>query len=215
MEFGELKLHSETQDTACEGWRMLLDLIENAARKRLKEFSPGLEMAPELWRQIISLPPSISKLRSVKKLYLYGSHLIRLPVEIGQMENLEELDLYTSYRLHWLPYEVTRCPKLKRSRISTRALYGNYKYRPPFPELNTLESRATLMCNRCSVCQQEFEPGQLVQAWISLSVATDVVPLLVNACSRNCINQLPAPANGYVSQPHTGGLGVKQPPPRE
>ena len=32
------------------------------------------------------------------------------------MANLKELDIYTSYKLHWLPYEVTRCPKLKLSR---------------------------------------------------------------------------------------------------
>ena len=133
--FGNLLLHSETQDTNCDAWKLLESLVETAARKRSAEFSPGLEMPPELWSQIITLPRSLAKLTSVKRLYLYGSNLVRIPPEIGAMESLEELDIYTSYRLHWLPYEVTRCQKLKRSRASTRALYGNYKYRPLFPRL--------------------------------------------------------------------------------
>jgi hypothetical protein len=42
-------------------------------------------------------------------------------------------------------------------------------------------------------------------------VATDVVPLLVNACSQNCIDVLPTPEEGYVPYPHSGGLDLKQP----
>jgi hypothetical protein len=120
----ELTFHTEVQDTECDGWKMLLELIDTAASKRSGEFSPGLEMPMELWSQLVTLPASISKLTSVKKLYLYGSHLVRLPPEIGDMTDLEELDVYTSYRLHWLPYEVTRCLRLKKSRASTRALYA-------------------------------------------------------------------------------------------
>jgi hypothetical protein len=48
--------------------------------------------------------------------------------------------------------------------------------------------------------------------WISLRVATDVLPLLVNACSTACVQALPAPAEGYVQQPHAGGAHVQQPP---
>jgi hypothetical protein len=32
------------------------------------------------------------------------------------MSSLENFDPYTSYRLHWLPYEITRCPNLRSSR---------------------------------------------------------------------------------------------------
>jgi len=164
------------------------------------------------------LPPSISKLTSVRKLYLYGSHLVRLPPEIGDMVKLEELDLYTSYRLHWVPFEVTRCRKLKRSRVSTRALYGNYKYRPPFPKLGVPESKLNLP-GGCSVCGKSLQTREAHQAWISLLVATDILPLLVNACSEECIKRLPPPAYGYVDRPHTGGLDLQQPakgfiPPR-
>src|SRR6516162_1989515 len=69
--FGGLVLHPEVQDTQCEGWKVLLDLVEKAASRRSKEFAPGLEMSPELWSQVITLPPSISKLTSVRKLSLY------------------------------------------------------------------------------------------------------------------------------------------------
>lgn len=39
---------------------------------------------------------------------LYGSNLVRIPPEIGAMTSLEEFTPYTSYRLHWVPYEITR-----------------------------------------------------------------------------------------------------------
>ena len=211
--FGNLPLHSEIQDTTCEAWKMLESLVETAATKRSKEFSPGLEMPPELWKQIITLPATISKLTSVRRLYLYGSNLVRLPPEIGAMEGLEELDIYTSYRLHWLPYEVTRCAKLKQSRASTRALYGNYKYRPPFPRLDDASSKANIISHGCSVCGRDCAPESLRQVWVSLLVAADVLPLLVSACSEQCIQKLPIPPKGYVSHSHTGGIGVKQPKP--
>ena len=209
--FGELSLHTEVQDTQAEGWMVLLDLVDRAASKQSKEFAPGLEMSPELWSQVVTLPPSISRLTSVRKLYLYGSHLVRLPPEIGDMVKLEELDLYTSYRLHWAPFEVTRCSRLKRSRVSTRTLYGNYKYRPPFPRLDIPESQLSLPGN-CSVCRSPLQPTGVRQAWISLLVATDVLPLLVNACSDECLKRLPPPAYGYVGRPHRGGLDLVQPP---
>jgi hypothetical protein len=212
--FDELNFHTEVQDTECDGWKKLLELIDFAASKRSEELAPGLEMPPELWSQVITLPASISRLTSVKRLYLYGSHLVRLPPEIGDMASLEELDTYTSYRLHWFPYEVTRCCKLKRSRTSTRALYGNYKSRPPFPKLDREQLPAVVRSSMCSVCRGPLKPETMVPVWISLRVATDaldVYPLLVNACSDECIRRLPPATKGYVEQPHTGGLNQPQP----
>ena len=37
------------------------------------------------------------------------------------------------------------------------------------------------------------ESTTLHQVWISFWVATDALPLLVNACSKVCINKLPRP----------------------
>lgn len=207
----EVQFQADQQDTGCEAWKSLENLIEFAIINRSHEFAPRQKMPPEMWGQIVTLPASIGKLKSVRKLEVYGSHLVRIPPEIGEMENLEELDIYTSYRLHWLPYEVTRCTKLKRSRASTRALYGNYKNRSPFPRLVCEESKTVPAPKFCSVCGQEFDPTKVRQVWISLRVATDVFPLLVNACSNECIGKLPKPAAGYVDYPHTGGLEVKQP----
>src|SRR4029450_7239360 len=70
------------------------------------------------------------------KLNLYGSSLVRIPPEIGEMESLKEFVPYPSYRLHWFPYEITRCTKLRNSTVSTRALYGNFKFPPAFPRLD-------------------------------------------------------------------------------
>jgi hypothetical protein len=209
--FNELSFHSEAQNTDCDAWEMLMALVENAASRGSEEFSPGRQMPAELWSQIVTLPASISKLTSVRTLSLYGSHLVRIPAEIGDMANLEELDLYTSYRLHWMPFEVTRCPRLKKTRFSTRALYGNFKHRPPFPRLNTVDSKSNSKPRNCSVCRKELGPDSTLQVWISLRVGTDVLPLLANVCSDECIRRLPPPARGYVNHPHTGGLELIQP----
>jgi hypothetical protein len=132
----EIKFHPEIQDTQSEGWRQLLDLVEIAAADGKEEFAPFHEMSFEAQSQITTLPSTIGKLKSVRRLLLYGSFLVRIPPEIGDMENVEFLP-YTSYRLHWFPYEITRCTKLDHSSVSTRALYGNYKNRPGFPRLET------------------------------------------------------------------------------
>lgn len=205
----ELKFHLEAQDTNCEAWQRLEALIQKAAANKAREFAPRNEMTPEMWRQIITLPPSIANLKSVRRVELYGSHLVRVPPEIGDMDNLERLEVYTSYRLHWLPYEITRCPKFKGTCISIRALYGNDKYRPPFPKLG---GKVEIGSTNCSVCRGPVIPGSLLQVWISLQFGADVVPLLVNACSQACINKLPSPARDSVDHPHQGGLDLKQPP---
>jgi len=204
-----LQIHTEQQDTECSGWQRLNELVEQAARDGRKDFSPAREMTPAEWAQITELPRSIAKLKSVKHLLLYGSSLVRIPPEIGEMDALEKFTPYTSYRLHWFPYEITRCRKLNASTVSTRALYGNYKYRPPFPRLPQIIPE--LVPVGCSVCKGPFDEGPPLQCWISLPVGTDVIPLLVHACSDHCISKLPSPPSNYVSIPHRGGLNVKQP----
>ncbi|MFG3530115.1 hypothetical protein ACGF8B_25715 [Streptomyces sp. NPDC047917] len=140
------------------------------------------------------------------------------------MTSLEELTPYTSYRLRWFPYEITRCRKPARSTVSTRALFGNYKMRPPFPRLRpspgsvagldpgNLDPRrwGATVTHSCSVCDRPIEQRGLHQVWISLHVATDVLPLLVNVCSAACVAALPGGARDYIPTPHKGGR-VDQP----
>ncbi|MCU0542149.1 MAG: hypothetical protein MUE44_08135 [Oscillatoriaceae cyanobacterium Prado104] len=124
----KIKLHSEQQDLECDAWKRLLELVEVAAKDEREEFAPRREMQEDDWQQIITLPATIAKLKSVKHLMLYVSNLVRIPPEIGEMTNLEKFTPHTSYRLHWFPYEITRCKQLKDSTVSTRALYGNYGF---------------------------------------------------------------------------------------
>jgi hypothetical protein len=128
------------------------------------------------------------------------------------MTSLRMFTPYTSYRLHWFPYEITRCRELRSSTVSTRALYGNYKHRPPFPRLTPPAPREHGPIRPCSVCDQPFEDLQRFRVWISLRVASDVLPLLVNACSAACVERLPAPPEDHVAGPHRGGLELAQPP---
>ncbi|MEV0131797.1 leucine-rich repeat domain-containing protein [Dactylosporangium sp. NPDC050688] len=215
--------HAERQDTASEGWRHLLMLIEEAAADGRTVFKPFVELSAEERRQIVTLPPTIATLTKVEHLVLYGTNLVRIPPEIGAMASLEVFEPYTSHRLHWYPYELTRCTRLRDSTVSTRALYGNFKHRPPFPSLRPLTTATEAdfrqldpgvwgadRVNACSVCGEPVD-SELHQAWISLGVATDVLPLLVNACSAACLAAIPPGHSGYVKTPHHGGTDLAQP----
>lgn len=204
-----MAFHLAPQDDSLPGWKALLELVEEAARDKREVFAPKMKLGPDLWRDVITLPPSIEKLKQVKKLDLYRSDLLRIPPEIGEMESLVEFTPYTSYGLHWFPYEITRCRNLRASTVSTRALYGNYKYRPPFPSLASVVP--ALVPEHCSVCRGPIDASSVEQVWISSRVGTDVLPLLVNACTSACVSRLPAPAKGYFPAPHKGGLAVVQP----
>jgi hypothetical protein len=227
LKWSELTLHLERQDTNCDAWKRLVDLVEQAAEDGREEFDPGRELSREDWTKIITLPRAIAKLKSVKDLSIAGSNLVRLPPEIGEMSALEIFTPYTSQKLHWFPYELTRCRNLKRSTVSTRALYGNYKYRPPFPRLPSLTEE--IIPRGCSVCNGPFGEFGPLQYWISLRVATDTLPLLVHACSEVCVRGLPdtnfsrddrpqglssqgsSPHHSYIAGPHQGGRELMQP----
>lgn len=205
-----MPLHLDAQDTSLPGWTALLQLVEDAAADRRETLSPAQALGADLWRQVITLPASIATLKHVTTLNLYGSMLLRLPPEIGGMESLTTFVPYRSYGLHWFPYEITRCTRLRSSTVSTRALYGNFKYRPPFPCLKP--AARAVFHGRCSVFGVYIGSGPIEQRWISLRVATDVLPLLVNACSEACLGRLPSPPEGYVRHPHQGGPALAQPP---
>ncbi|WP_245006650.1 leucine-rich repeat domain-containing protein [Actinoplanes ianthinogenes] len=219
----EVSFHADRQDTASPGWRHLLALIDEAAADGRPVFKPFVELAPEERRQIITLPPTIAGLTEVRHLVLYGTNLVRLPPEIGAMTALEVFEPYTSHRLHWYPYELTRCTRLRASTVSTRVLYGNVKFRPPFPSLPPASEvdparldpavSGTDRAGTCSVCDGPVS-AELHQVWISQAVATDVLPLLVNACSAACVAALPRGHQGYVATPHRGGPGLVQPASR-
>jgi hypothetical protein len=218
--------HADRQDTDSPGWRRLLMLIDEAAADGRAVFKPFVEMSAEERRQVVTLPPTIADLTEVKRLVLYGTNLVRLPPEIGGMTSLEMFEPYTSHRLHWYPYELARCARLRDSTVSTRVLYGNFKFRPPFPKLRPVTTATEAHFDRldpgtwgadavrsCSVCTGPVN-HKLHQVWISLAVATDVLPLLVNACSAECVAALPPPRSGYVPTPHTGGPDLVQPTTR-
>lgn len=218
-----VEFHTEPQDTECDAWKRLCELVETAAADGRTDFEPRRELDADAWVQIVTLPPTIAKLKSVRRLHLYGSHLVRIPPEIGEMDSLVEFVPYTSYRLHWYPYEITRCKKLRDSTVSTRALYGNNKHHPPFPRLmpgrhagRVEPTELPLKCSapgtirRCSVCDQPFEDRRQHRVWITLRAATDDLPMLVNACSSDCIARLPTPRAGYTKRPHRGGTSRQQ-----
>lgn len=206
-----LRLHDEPQDTECDAWKKLLEIIERAIIDAPEDFAPLRTLSPRERMQIVTLPPSIGRLESVRNLVLYGSHLVRVPPELGELRTLQRFDPYTSYRLHWFPYELSRAG-FASSTVSTRALYGNSKFRPHFP---LLKSHVGPPLRRaCSVCRAEFDDRGDFRVWISLRLGTDVLPLLVNACGEGCVERLPKPPDGYLQTAHRGGPAVVQPSER-
>jgi hypothetical protein len=207
-------LHAEAQDTSSDAWKRLLDLVEDTAAKQGEVLDPWRSLGFDDAYSFATLPASIAKLGTVRRLSLYGSSIVRLPAEVWRMTALEEIDTYTAYRLHWYPYEIGRCRYLRASRVSTRALYGNRKHRPAFPDLRSEANRPGLELARpakCSVCNGPFG-GPPKPRWISLRIATDVLPLLAYACSDPCLASLPPAAPGHVPQPHQGGRTLVQLP---
>ncbi len=204
-------LENDFQDKSSEAWVKLCEYVDKIADEGSEKFSPVEYLGKELYQQIYTLPESIRKLKKVKKVLLVGSQLKRIPPEIGKMESLEYFDPYTSYHLHWFPYEISYCKHLKDSRVSTRALYGNYKHRSPFPDLTQNPVRYEGEKLTCSICQKAMTYEEVNQLWISLRIGTDVLPLLINACSKACEEKLPVPPKAYVQNHHKGGPDVVQP----
>lgn len=198
-----IKARKDSQNRESQAWAMVKGLIEEAVNDGREEFKPSKELGWEVWKDIRSLPKELGALRQVKHLMLYGSNLQRLPQEIGQMESLETFTPYTSYGLRWFPYELVECKKLKKSTVSTRALFGNFKNKKPFPDLST-NPVTYFGGNKCSICKRD-EVGQFEQYWISTLIATDVLPLLAIVCSEECYTKLVQPHPDYYPKPHKGG----------
>lgn len=205
------KIKKARTDKNSEAWIKLCDYIDRLAIDGGDEFFPAKELGGDLFKLIETLPPSIKKLKHVRKVILYGSNLVMIPPEIGQMNSLEEFVPYTSYHLCWFPYEITYCTNLKSSTVSTRALYHNPKNRKPFPNLINFPVRYDGDSVTCSVCQQETNYEFINQYWITLRVGTDILPLLVNLCSYQCGMELPDPIDNdrYPRYPHRGGKELK------
>lgn len=208
----ETKIYRDKQDRTSNEWKLLLDYIDKVAETGQAEFNPGKDLGRDVWNRITVLPNEIEKLVEVKHLMLYNSSLERIPPTIAKMKSLEIFTPYTSARLRWFPYEITKCPNLKQSTISTRKLYGNFKLRLPFPDLTKERVEFTGCETTCGICEKIQKDTLFEQYWISLQVATDVVPLLIHVCSETCYLAIPAGAKHYLDEPHKGGLSQKQPP---
>jgi Leucine-rich repeat (LRR) protein len=205
-------IENNVQDRNSIAWNKLCEYIDELAENGTAEFDPRKALGKELFLQVFTLPESISKLKKVTTIDLYGSKLKRIPPEIGLMESLEDFDPYTSHDLHWFPYEIMDCQKLKDSRISTRVLYGNFKNRMEFPALNDNPVRYFGEILNCSICKKEITYEETNQLWITLRTGTDSIPLLVNLCSKECEHELPSPPKYFVQYAHKGGADLIQPP---
>ncbi|PHR26683.1 MAG: hypothetical protein COA38_14445 [Fluviicola sp.] len=209
MSQDEIKVRIDSQNREEDAWRALLEFINQCDKDSAELFHPSQQFQLDHWVHIRTLPKEIGKLKSIKHLMIYGSNLTRLPQEIGQLEALEKFTPYTSYGLRWFPYEITRCSNLKDCTVSTRALFGNYKNKKGFPNLND-NPVDYFGGNKCSICDTNENDIRFEQYWVSCQVATDVLPLLVIVCSDECFHKIKEPASGYSIVPHKGGNAIKR-----
>lgn len=208
-------LHADQQDTCCEAWNVVVERTERAAVEQPEVFDPLVGLTDAQRFEVVTLPTTIARLTRVRVLKLCCSALSWLPPAIGEMRALEILDIYQSYRLHYFPFELTRCTRLEDSRVSTRALFGNYKRFAPFPDLRDPANSASLRVlapKDCSVCRLAISDGQGLARWTTRRVGTDFVPLLVVACSSQCVDSLLRASP--ETQTHSGGAGSAEWGPR-
>jgi len=203
-----MKLKEDIQNRNGKVWGKLCDIIDRLAEEEAEEFVLVEEIGRRYYSDIYTLPKTISKLKKVKKMVLYGSNLRIIPPEIGEMSSLETFIPYTSYDLHWFPYEILKCKKLNDSTISTRALYGNYKGTLGFPSLAGNPIKYSNETIKCSVCGKIIDESNFNQLWVSLNIGTDIVPLLVNSCSNECTLSIQKPPKDYIQYPHKGGFNA-------
>ncbi len=207
--YPEPVLHVDPLSQSQRAWDIACEVIHTTAKKGLKELNLGKEMDRSDFMALNTLPESIGGLKDLERLVLYASNLSSLPRELSRCGRLKWFEPYKSYRLHWLPYEMKHCSRLSDSCISTRALYGNYRMRSPFPDLNKCKWEWPIGRSYCSVCG--LEVACLEQYWTSQVVATDVVPLLVSVCSKSCFERIEDGPEDYIQKPHKGGVLLQQP----
>ena len=203
--------HAESKSLTKKAWDVVCEIFDDAEQKNTAEIDLAKLMDKEDYCALNTLPETIGNLKALRKLTIYGSSISYIPREISGCENLREFVPYQSHRLHWFPYEIKQCQNLIRSTISTRALYGNYKTRNPFPSLKQAKWVWNSDNDSCSICGKISETLQ--QHWISERIATDVVPLLVSVCGIDCLSKVgDYVVENYIPYPHQGGLTVLQPP---
>lgn len=203
--------HNENKSRTKKAWDVVCEIIDDAEQKNTAEINLSQLMDKEDYYALNTLPETIGNLKALRKLIIYGSSISYIPREISGCENLREFVPYQSHRLHWLPYEIKRCEKLIDSTISSRALYGNYKIRSPFPNLKQQQWLWDANNDLCSVCDEKS--ASLQQYWISETIGTDVVPLLVSVCGISCLSKVgDFFLKDYICYPHQGGLTILQPP---
>jgi len=216
VERGVPTLHGDLPDVSSRAWVRVIERIEAAAARHVEIFEPLEGLSDSERSEITTLPPEIARLTSVRVLKISCSGLSWLPPAIASMRSLEILDVYQSYRLHYLPFEIARCASLRESRVSTRALFGNYKCHAPFPDLLDPVNRAAIEAvtpKSCSICSVPIGSGSEHPRWITRRIGTDIVPLLLVVCSVACIEELSRQTPGASA--HTGGAGSASWGPRE
>lgn len=207
IQWTEKHFHVDELSKTARAWDIVREIFDKAKIKGTREINLGKLMDRHDYKSLNTLPDTIGNLKDLEKLIIYGSDISSIPTEISGCEKLTIFEPYTSYRLHWLPYEIKYCKNLTKSCISTRALYGNYKYNPPFPNLKNTKWQWPQGKMHCSICK--LETNDLQQYWISQNVATDVMPLLVSVCSDSCREKIGDGEIGYAGKCHQGGINLQ------
>ncbi len=164
--------------------------------------------APMFYR-VGRLPPSVRLLTHVRFLDVSQSNVAVLPRQIGEMAALEELNALGCYCLHYLPFELSRLPRLRVLRVHGMSHYGfrgsSYPVlmpaAPPSLQLScaavlaargralppVLAEQLSSQLDRCCLCRRAT--AGVLQTWVRVVVCSETVTLLASTCSRACAEE--------------------------
>ncbi|GAA3033707.1 hypothetical protein GCM10020229_51430 [Kitasatospora albolonga] len=136
------------------------------------------------------------------------------------MNRAEEFTPYTSGRLHWFPYEITRCTRLGAQHgehaCTVRQTTSSVRRSPGCGRSGLRRSGLTDLdpkrwgrrpSTAAAVCDRPIAGGGLHQVWLTLQVATDALPLLVTPARRLCASRHAAGRRGIRTRPRGGARG--------
>lgn len=197
-------------------WRHVVVLPEAVLRlrgtlKHLRLYGSAIQRIPE-WISQLALLESVDPYTS------YALHYF--PFEVVHCANLKQSRVstraYYGNQKNTLPVfpELEPDPSLSKMKrlfplqyLAARVCERNKIPLPPYG----VEVLAAQRDAKCSVCQQRYVSVEAYTYWVMRHLASyDVVPMLVRACSLNCVKALeefraPNKDSWYSALPHKGG----------
>ena len=156
----------------------------------VSRFSPGAGDSPEGWPDR-SVPSTIAGTHNHPRVRAAEvSGLIAIPLRLADQAALPFSPVHLE-AAPLTPSPIAKCLELTDSGVTPATCTATT--RPHALSRLAAEAPDRLDPATVQLYDGPFPSSRPIQRWISLWVATDVVPLLVHSCSDRCIDALPQP----------------------